>query len=95
MEIKNTVEVETFMTIKGLSEYIKLATGTIYNKIARNGSPYFKTGGSVRFKKSEIDNWAKINRPKFFNQENTQNCVIDTNNQVKGERLIVKEPQTG
>ena len=85
MEIKNTVEVETYMTINGLSEYIKLATGTIYNKIRRNEIPYFKIGGSVRFKKSEIDNWAKIKRPKIFNQENKQTSIVDTGEQAKSE----------
>ncbi len=83
MEIKNTVEVETYMTINGLSEYIKLATGTIYNKIARNEIPYFKIGGAVRFKKSEIDNWVKVLRPKNFNQENKQMSIVDDSNQPK------------
>ena len=84
MEMKNTVEVETYMTINGLAEYIKLATGTIYNKIARNEIPYFKIGGSVRFKKSEIDNWVKVLRPKKFNQENRQTSIV-TSNQTKSE----------
>ncbi|MDD3030563.1 MAG: helix-turn-helix domain-containing protein [Alphaproteobacteria bacterium] len=50
------------MTIKEVSEYLKLAEKTAYRLAAEGSLPGFKIGGSWRFQKAEIDAW--INQQK-------------------------------
>jgi excisionase family DNA binding protein len=61
------------MTIKEVSEYLKLAEKTAYRLAAQGDIPGFKIGGSWRFRKSEIDAWidkqAKIEKNKKPNVE--------------------------
>ncbi|MCA3585549.1 MAG: helix-turn-helix domain-containing protein [Phenylobacterium sp.] len=45
------------MTIKEVSEYLKLAEKTAYRLAAEGKIPGFKVGASWRFRKSEIDRW--------------------------------------
>jgi excisionase family DNA binding protein len=45
------------MTIKELSEYLKLNEKTAYRLASEGKIPGFKVGGSWRFRKSEIDRW--------------------------------------
>ena len=47
------------MTIKEVSEYLKLAEKTAYRLAAQGEIPGFKVGGSWRFRKADIDNWIK------------------------------------
>lgn len=45
------------MTIKEVSEYLKLAEKTIYKLVSQGELPGFKVGGSWRFRMSEIERW--------------------------------------
>ncbi|MCI5060519.1 MAG: helix-turn-helix domain-containing protein [Alphaproteobacteria bacterium] len=45
------------MTIKELSEYLKLTEKTAYRLAAEGKLPGFKVGGAWRFRKSQIDDW--------------------------------------
>jgi len=45
------------MTIKEVSEYLKLAEKTAYRLAAEGKIPGFKVGASWRFRKSKIDRW--------------------------------------
>lgn len=45
------------MTIKELSEYLKLKEKTAYKLVADGKIPGFKVGGAWRFRKSEIERW--------------------------------------
>jgi len=45
------------MTIREVSEYLKLAEKTAYRLAAEGKIPGFKVGASWRFRKSEIDRW--------------------------------------
>ena len=45
------------MTIKELSEYLKLKEKTAYKLVADGKIPGFKAGGAWRFRKTEIDKW--------------------------------------
>jgi excisionase family DNA binding protein len=45
------------MNYRGLSEYLKLAQGTLRKKVMRGEIPYYKIGHSVRFSKKRIDKW--------------------------------------
>lgn len=45
------------MTIKELSEYLKIAEKTAYRFALEKKIPGFKVGTAWRFRKAEIDNW--------------------------------------
>lgn len=45
------------MTIKEVSEYLKLAEKTAYRLSSQGKIPAFKIGGSWRFDKADIDKW--------------------------------------
>ena len=45
------------LTVKELSEYLKLNEKTAYRLAAKGDIPGFKVGGSWRFRKSEVDRW--------------------------------------
>ena len=45
------------LTVKELSEYLKLNEKTTYRLAAKGEIPGFKVGGSWRFNKADIDNW--------------------------------------
>ena len=45
------------MTIKELSEYLKIAEKTAYRFALEKKIPGFKIGGAWRFRKAEIDKW--------------------------------------
>ena len=45
------------MTIKELSEYLKIAEKTAYRFALEKKIPGFEVGGSWRFRRAEIDKW--------------------------------------
>ena len=47
------------MTIKELSEYLKLKEKTAYKLVADGKIPGFKVGGAWRFKRDEIVKWVE------------------------------------
>jgi excisionase family DNA binding protein len=47
------------MTIREVSDYLKVTERTIYRLAAGKQIPAFKVGGSWRFSRSEIDQWIK------------------------------------
>ena len=48
---------DEILTIKELSQYLKLAEKTAYRLASEGRIPAFKVGGAWRFRKSEIDRW--------------------------------------
>ena len=52
---------EIILTVKDLSEYLKVSVTTIYRKVDNNTIPHFKINdgekAGIRFKKTEIDSW--------------------------------------
>jgi excisionase family DNA binding protein len=57
--MENSQEVAAIMTIKEVSDYLKVTERTIYRLAAGKQIPAFKVGGSWRFSRSEIDQWIK------------------------------------
>lgn len=47
------------LTLKEVSEYLKVTERTIYRLVAGKKMPAFKVGGSWRFRKADIDQWIK------------------------------------
>ena len=47
------------LTIKEVSQYLKVTERTIYRLAAAKRVPGFKVGGAWRFSKAEIDQWIR------------------------------------
>ena len=47
------------MTLREVAELLKLSEKTVYRLAQRKEIPAFKVGGSWRFMRSDIDNWAR------------------------------------
>ncbi|TXH39946.1 MAG: DNA-binding protein [Burkholderiaceae bacterium] len=47
------------LTIREVSEYLKVTERTIYRLAAAKKIPGFKVGGAWRFSKAEIDQWIR------------------------------------
>jgi DNA (cytosine-5)-methyltransferase 1 len=47
----------TILTVKELAQYLKIAEKTAYRFASEGKIPAFKIGGSLRFRKLDIDNW--------------------------------------
>ena len=50
---------DEILTIKELASYLKIAEKMAYRYLSDDLIPGFKVGFSWRFRKSEIDQWAK------------------------------------
>jgi excisionase family DNA binding protein len=68
---------EQILTIKEVADFLKLTEKTAY-RLAAEGKPRFKVGGSLRFKHSDIDAW--IEESKAGKKIGTQIMVLDDKN---------------
>ena len=50
---------EALMTADEVADYLKVSTGTIYNRVSKGEIRFLKVGSSVRFRRSEIDRWVE------------------------------------
>lgn len=46
-----------YFDIKELSDYLCIKVNTLYGKVHRKEIPFYKLGGLIRFKKTDIDAW--------------------------------------
>lgn len=55
----NPVEVrgDPLFKIQEAAQYLRVARQTLYNLVNRKEIPFLKAGGSLRFRKSELDEW--------------------------------------
>ncbi|MFC1552472.1 helix-turn-helix domain-containing protein [Candidatus Latescibacterota bacterium] len=54
-----------------LSKYLLVTKKWIYERTCRNEIPHYKIRDSLRFKKTEIDNWFNKQRVPFVEKECT------------------------
>jgi len=47
------------MTVPEVAKYLGYTEGTIYQKVSKGEIPHLKLGRSVRFRRSEIDEWVE------------------------------------
>lgn len=66
---------ESLITVKEVADYLKLKEQTVYLLARQNKIPSLKVGGSLRFKKSQIDAWLAA-APKSGSQEARQRILI-------------------
>lgn len=53
---------EELITIKEVSDYLKVAEKTVYRMAAEGKIPAFKVGGSWRFRRHEVQEWLENQR---------------------------------
>jgi excisionase family DNA binding protein len=53
---------EELITIKEVSDYLKVAEKTIYRMASEGKIPAFKVGGSWRFRRHEVQEWLENQR---------------------------------
>ena len=53
--------------IREAGQAVGLASGTIYNLVAKKKIPFHKVNGALRFDLTELDMWARKGRPEIIN----------------------------
>lgn len=48
---------ETIFTVESLAEYLSVSKKWVYERVQFKEIPFAKTGGFLRFKKSDVDRW--------------------------------------
>jgi len=52
---------EELMTVDQVAALLGMSEKAIYNRVSRRAIPYIKLGGSLRFRRSDIERWIKEN----------------------------------
>jgi excisionase family DNA binding protein len=61
------LESSRVMTVKELSDYLKVHPSTVYRQLKRGGLPAFKVGSDWRFNIESIDRW-RLQQDNFKGQ---------------------------
>jgi len=77
---------DSLITVKEVADYLKLKEQTVYLLARQNKIPSLKVGGSLRFKKSQIDAWL-ANTPKTGSQDSRQRVLIVDDEEMVREAL--------
>src|SRR5256886_16029004 len=72
---------DSLITVKEVADYLKLKEQTVYLLARQNKIPSLKVGGSLRFKKSQIDSWLS-SRPESIKQDATRQKVLIVDDEV-------------
>jgi excisionase family DNA binding protein len=57
-------ETNEVLDYRSLSAYLKIPEGSLRHMVLREGIPYYKIGRSVRFSKSQVDQWLEEHQRK-------------------------------
>jgi len=57
--------VDRWMTVQDVAEYLQLSMDIIYKMAQQGKVPASKIGAQWRFKREEIDEWVKAQRPSM------------------------------
>jgi len=58
--------VESWMTVRDVAKYLQLSMDMIYKMAQQGKLPASKIGAQWRFKREEIDEWVKMQRPRVW-----------------------------
>jgi len=67
---------DSLITVKDVADYLKLKEQTVYLLARQNKIPSLKVGGSLRFKKSQIDAWLSSRTDSGKQNLNQQKVLI-------------------
>lgn len=57
VSMKPSLVENNLLTPPEAASYLRKPLGTLYNLVNRKEIPFLKAGGSLRFRKSELDEW--------------------------------------
>lgn len=77
---------DSLITVKEVADYLKLKEQTVYLLARQNKIPSLKVGGSLRFKKSQIDAWLAA-APRTTAPDSRQRVLIVDDEQMVREAL--------
>lgn len=77
---------ESLITVKEVADYLKLKEQTVYLFARQNKIPSLKVGGSLRFKRSQIDAWLAAT-PRTGSQGSRQPVLIVDDEEIVREAL--------
>ena len=55
-------QVDKFLTVSDLAQYLRIKPATIYAMVESRKIPHYKIGRLIRFKKDEIDQWLEMQK---------------------------------
>ena len=87
----NTVEEDAWLSVKDLCNYLPNhpAEQTVYGWTSNHTIPFYKSGKSVIFRKSEIDNWITQTARKSTSELRAEALAYVANN-PKSRREVTK-----
>lgn len=66
---------DQIMTIKEVSEYLKVHERTVYRLAGKNEIPAFKVANAWRFRKEDIDAWIKTQVEETLDNQNADDST--------------------
>ncbi len=66
VKMKNVGAESRMMTVKEVSDYLRIHPSTVYRQVKRGGFPAFKVGSDWRFNIESIDRW-RLGQDKYGN----------------------------
>jgi len=60
---------DPWMTVKDVAKYLQLSMDMIYKMAQQGKLPASKIGAQWRFKREEIDEWVRAQRPRVWKEK--------------------------
>jgi excisionase family DNA binding protein len=74
---------DSLITVKDVAGYLKLKEQTVYLLARQNKIPSLKVGGSLRFRKSQIDSWLSSRAESTKQNSNQGVLIVDDEDEVR------------
>jgi excisionase family DNA binding protein len=75
---------DSLITVKEVADYLKLKEQTVYLLARQNKIPSLKVGGSLRFRKSQIDAWLRAGFNTSSDNSRQKVLIVDDEEMVRG-----------
>lgn len=66
-QVSEMKTVSEWMTLDQVCDYLQLSKSSIYKLTMRNGIPFYKLAKTLKFKRSEVDDWIASHRVTKLN----------------------------
>lgn len=75
---------DSLITVKEVADYLKLKEQTVYLLARQNKIPSLKVGGSLRFRRSQIDAWLRAGLNASSDNSRQKVLIVDDEEMVRG-----------
>ncbi len=66
---RGSIMVESWMTVRDVAKYLQLSMDMIYKMAQQGKLPASKIGAQWRFKREEVDEWVRSQRPQVWKEK--------------------------